>query len=71
MSVLPFIQIALSLLIIVSVLIQQSSAGLGALSGSESTVTLHTRRGFEKFIFMGTIVFSVLFALGALIQVIY
>jgi preprotein translocase subunit SecG len=59
---LPIIQIVLSVLLIASILLQRSSATLGALGGSDNNdTTFHTRRGSEKFIFNGTIVLAILF----------
>jgi len=65
---LPWIQIVLSIVLILSILLQQSSAGLGgALGGSDSGGGIHhTRRGFEKFLFYVSIVTAVLFAVFAL-----
>ncbi len=61
-TVLPYIQIALSVLIMIGVLMQQSetSAG-GAFGGADTANSLHTRRGAEQVLFIGTIVVSVLF----------
>jgi len=65
-NILPYIQIILSFLLIGGVLLQQSEAELGSAFGSgDLGGTKHTRRGFEKFLFIGTIVVSVLFALTA------
>lgn len=70
-SILPFFQIVVSILLITTILLQQSAAGVGgALGGSDSQATFHTRRGFEKFLFIATIVFGVLFFAGALLAVI-
>jgi len=63
-QILPWIQIVLSILLIVVVLLQQSAAGLGsAFGGGDSSATFHTRRGFERFLFVAT------FVLGALLIV--
>ncbi|MHB0977884.1 MAG: preprotein translocase subunit SecG [Minisyncoccota bacterium] len=65
-NILPYIQIILSFLLIGGVLLQQSEAGLGSAFGSgDLGGTKHTRRGFEKLLFVGTIIVSVLFALTA------
>lgn len=65
LSVLPWIEITISALLIVCVLLQQSAAGLGgAISGGDSSVSFHTRRGFEKFIFVMTFVLGGLFILS-------
>ena len=64
---LPYAQIALSVLLIVTILLQQSGAGFdGAFGGGDSSVTYHTRRGFEKFLYYFAMVLGVLFAASAL-----
>lgn len=71
-SILPWIQIALSVLIVGAVMMQQSEAGLGgAFGGDDSANSIHrTRRGFEKTIFHITIVLGVLFIATALLTVV-
>jgi len=65
-SYLPIIQIVLSILLITGILLQVSSAGVGAsLGGGDSAANYHTRRGFEKFLFYFTIVVAILFAAAA------
>ncbi|MBI2086644.1 MAG: preprotein translocase subunit SecG [Candidatus Zambryskibacteria bacterium] len=67
MSYLPYIQVALSILLVIGVLLQRSEAGLGAGFGSDSgTGYRFMRRGFEKTLFNATILIAVLFALSAL-----
>ena len=62
-AILPFAQVAISVLLIVAILLQESTAGIGgALVGADSMQTFHTKRGFEKFLFIATIVLGVLFA---------
>ncbi len=65
LKALPYIEIALSVLLIVSILLQQSGASLGgAFGGGDSDVAFHTRRGSEKFLFIATIVIGILFAVA-------
>lgn len=68
-SVLPYIQIVLSLLLIAAILLQQTGSGLGgALGGSDNMGAVHyTRRGAEKLLFRATFVLGILFALSAFI----
>lgn len=67
-GVLPYIQIVLSVLLIVAVLLQQTGASLGgAFGGDNFSAGYHTRRGSEKFLFYASIVLGALFALSALI----
>jgi len=67
-SLLPYVQIVLAVLLITAVLLQRSSAGLGGAFGESSNFSsiFHARRGTEKFLFIGTIVLGVCFALTAL-----
>jgi protein translocase SecG subunit len=72
-TILPFIQIVISVLLITGILLQYSAAGVGgALGGSDSfEAGYHTRRGFEKFLFNATIVLAILFAATSLISFLY
>ena len=67
---LPYIQIILSVVLVLSILLQQSGAGVGgALGGGDGSSFHHTRRGFEKFLFYLSITCGILFALSALLSV--
>jgi preprotein translocase subunit SecG len=67
-AILPIIQIVLAVLVMAAVLLQQSEAGLGgAFGGSDSVSSWRTRRGFEKFLFIATLVLGVLFIASALL----
>ena len=68
-ALLPYIQIVLSVLMIVAILLQQTGSGIGGAFGESNNFgsTFHTRRGLEKFLFNGTIVLAILFGLSALI----
>ena len=67
---LPYVQIALAALLIVTVLLQQTGASLGGAFGADNFSSgFHTRRGFERTLFYATIVLGILFALSALIQI--
>ena len=69
-SALPYIQIGLSILLIASVLLQQTGVGLGeAFGGSGSDVGFHTRRGAEKMLFIASIILGILFLITALFAV--
>ncbi len=69
---LPYIQIVLAILIIASVLMQQSEASSGgAFGGGDNwNAGYHTRRGFEKVIFNTTIILGILFTLFSLAAII-
>ncbi len=67
-TILPIIQIALAVIITVAILLQKSEAGAGgAFGGSDSVSSWRTRRGFEKFLFILTIILSVVFVATAII----
>lgn len=67
-AILPYIQIALAILLIGAVLLQQTGSGLGgAFGGDNFSAGFHTRRGAEKILFNATIVFATLFALTAFV----
>ena len=55
------------------VLLQYSAAGIGGAFGSSDSFDAgyHTRRGFEKFLFNGTIVLAILFAATSLVAFLY
>ncbi len=66
-AALPYAQIAISVLLIAAVLLQQRSSALGgAFGGDNFSAAFHTRRGAEKWLFTATIVLGALFALSAL-----
>lgn len=68
---LPYIQIFFSVLLIVSVLLQQTGASLGgALGGDNFSATYNTRRGLEKYLFYTTIVLGIMLALSAVIALV-
>jgi preprotein translocase subunit SecG len=71
-SILPYIQIVLAALLGTAILLQKTGAQIGgAFGGSDNfSSAFHTRRGFEKTLFIVTIVIAVLFALTALIGLI-
>ena len=70
-KILPYAQIILSIILVLAILLQQTTAGLGgALGGNDSGSFHHTRRGFEKFLFYLSIVCGILFALSAFLAII-
>ena len=68
-SVLPIIQIILSVLLVGAILLQQSEAGLGgAFGGAAGSNPFRTKRGAEKNMFIGTIILGVLFLVATLLS---
>ncbi len=70
-QILPYMQIILSVILVLAILLQQSGAGVGgALGGGSGESFHHTRRGFEKFLFYLSLVCGILFALSAFLVII-
>ena len=68
--ILPFLQIIISALLIVSILLQRTGATLGGAFGADNFSSgFHTRRGFERTLFYTSLIFAILFALSALVNV--
>jgi protein translocase SecG subunit len=67
-QLLSYIQVALSVVLIVLVLIQYSEAGAGSAfgGGDNWNSSFHTRRGFERTMFIATIIISILFSISAI-----
>jgi preprotein translocase subunit SecG len=53
--------IIISVLLIISVILQSKGAGLGVLSGADAGSVFTARRGIEKTLFWVTIILSVVF----------
>jgi protein translocase SecG subunit len=64
------IEVAVSILLIAFVLIQERSSGISGVFGGGGDASYQTRRGIEKGVFWGTIVLSFLFVALALIKLI-
>ena len=69
MSIITVAQIIISILLAVSILLQQRGAGLSPVFGGDSSL-YRTRRGLEKSIFIATIVLSALFLATAVLNVV-
>jgi preprotein translocase subunit SecG len=68
-TVLPYVQVALSILLMAAILLQRTGASLGGAFGADNFSSgFHTRRGLEKTLFRATIILAVLFALSALVH---
>ena len=71
-SILPYIQIVLAVILLTAILLQRTGAQIGgAFGGSDNfSSAFHTRRGFERTLFIMTIIVTILFAISALITLI-
>jgi preprotein translocase subunit SecG len=63
-------QIIISIFLIVTVLLQQRGSGLSGVFGGEGNF-YRTKRGFERLLFIATIVLVVLFMGSALFRVLF
>jgi len=69
-NILPYIEIILSVVLVLAIMLQQSGAGVGgALGSGDGSSFHHTRRGFEKFLFYLSIICAILFALSAVLSI--
>ena len=66
-TVLPYVQIVLSILLIIGIVLQQRGASLGGAFGDSTSTTYYKRRGAEKFLFYMTIVIALLFVASAIV----
>ena len=71
-DILPYVQVVLSVLLVIVILLQKSDESLGgAFGGSDSVDTVKTtRRGSEKTLFNTAIIVAVLFTIVSIIVVI-
>ncbi len=69
-EILPIAQIAVSILLIVSILLQQRGQALGSAFGQEGSF-YSTRRGLQKKLFWATVVLGVLFVTLAVLNLIF
>lgn len=60
-----YVQIISSVFLIIFILLQNRGTGLSEIFGGGSE-SFYTRRGFDKVLFVGTIILSVLFVGSAL-----
>jgi preprotein translocase subunit SecG len=71
-SILPYIQIVLAVILVTAILLQRTGAQVGgAFGGSDNfSSAFHTRRGFEKTLFIITIIIALLFVISSLLTLI-
>lgn len=67
-GMLPYIQIVLSVLLVICILLQQTGASMGgAFGGDNFSAGYHTRRGSEKVLFYATIALGCLLAVSSFV----
>ena len=71
-SILPAAQILIGAILVAVILFQPSTAGIGGtFGGSDGMQNFRTKRGFEKFLFIATIVLGVVFATLCVLAIIF
>jgi preprotein translocase subunit SecG len=72
-GILPYAQITISVLLIAAILLQQSGAANGGAlgGGNDMSSVFHTRRGLEKVLFIATVILGVLFAVTAVLSLMF
>lgn len=68
LKLLPYFQIFISLLLMISILLQNRGSGLSAAFGGDFG-GFHTKRGIEKFLFVSSAVLGALFLVNALLMI--
>ncbi len=66
--ILSILQIIVSVALVIAILFQQRGGGGSAIFGGSGGGGYYTKRGFERIIFIATIVLAVLFILLSLIN---
>ncbi len=67
-AIISVIQIAISLLLVAAILLQQRGAGLSGAFGGSGGDSYHTKRGLEKIFFISTIIFAIIFVLSTFVN---
>lgn len=72
-QVLPYVQLVLAILLILVIVFQRSGEGIegGALGGTSSNITHFARRGGEKVLFFAAIIIAILFAVSAIVSILF
>lgn len=64
-TIMPWVQIFLSIILTIAILLQQTGAGVGGAFGGGDDSVRYTRRGMEKVLFYISIIVAILFALSS------
>lgn len=70
LPILPYVQIAISVLLIAVILLQQRGSSLGgAFGGDNFSAAFHKRRGGELVLFRAAIILALLFVLSTILAI--
>lgn len=68
-TILPYVQVILSVLLVAAILLQQRGSSMGgAFGGDNFSATYHKRRGAELFLFRFSVVLAILFVATTLVS---
>jgi len=68
---LPYIQVTISVLLIIFILFKHKSSALGGAFGGGDVNVFQTKRGMNKFLHYGSIVLAVLFFVSSVVGLLY
>lgn len=70
-TILPYVQIILSILLVAAILLQQRGSSIGgAFGGDNFSATYHKRRGAELFLYRLSIVLAILFVASTFLSLV-
>lgn len=70
-TILPYVQISLSVLLIAAILLQQRGSSMGGVLGGDNfSASYHKRRGAELFLFRFSVAVAILFVSAALLSLV-
>ena len=71
LTILPYAQLILSILLVAAILLQQRGSSIGgAFGGDNFAATYHKRRGAELFLYRASIVLAILFVASTFLSLI-
>ena len=68
-KIITIVQAVISVLLIITILLQQRGAGASAITGGTGGSAYYARRGFEKFLFAAITILAVLFVAVAIASI--
>lgn len=69
-NILPIAQIVIAVVLIIAIMLQQRGQGLGSAFGGDNSAFHSTKRGFEKTLFISTIILAILFVIANILALI-
>jgi len=69
--ILDIIQIVVSVLLTITILLQQRGTGVGGAFGGGGSESYYKKRGMEKAIFTASVVLAILFILTAALRIFF